>query len=204
MIDWLNSHSGAVQAITTAILVVITALYARFTAVMSTEMRRAREAELRPIVVMEPDSSSFPKTIDEAQASYADISVILKNVGPGPAIDVHTMIRSNRQGSPFFMANLGIFPPNHREPDPTHIQIRLSDTLDSVVCEVGYFDLFGVRWITRCEIEAFEDIPNVRHLMNPDVAGTRAYVPRIVAALRVRMRGFRRRISRRRDGPMAK
>ncbi len=77
MIDWLNDNSGAVQAVSVAVLAFVTASYAWFTRQMVNEMRESRSAQTRPYVVVD---------IENTRHTLCDM--VIKNIGNSPAIGV--------------------------------------------------------------------------------------------------------------------
>lgn len=112
VVDWLNKNSGAVQAIATVVLVLVTAFYviltwsiskkagkqAEASMKMAQEMERAREASLRPVLLIEPEESEGRGTIRKAVAAERgdfdeSIPCDLCNVGPGPALNVRLNVK---------------------------------------------------------------------------------------------------------------
>ena len=86
MIDWLNSNSGAVNAILVAILVGITAVYAYLTHRQVLESKKLREMTIRPVLVVTAE-------IDETYISLINLRV--ENIGGGAARNIR--LRASRE-----------------------------------------------------------------------------------------------------------
>ena len=79
IIDWLNTNSGAVQAIAIAVLVGVTWWYAKQTKKMAKEMERQRKEGRVPELTL----WGVPHTVNELGAS-----VNIQNCGRGPARNI--------------------------------------------------------------------------------------------------------------------
>ena len=100
-IDWLNANAGAVQALATVVLVLVTGFYAFRTHSIAKASKETAEAtknmivgNARPLVVLEcrEDLSYNPNN--------PRVFVGLVNVGFGPALDVVYDICSTEGGAP--------------------------------------------------------------------------------------------------------
>lgn len=86
MIDWLNSNSGAVNAILAAILVVITGVYAYLTRRQVLESKALREMAMRPDLVVTAE-------IHETHINLINFRV--ENIGSGAARSIR--LRTSRE-----------------------------------------------------------------------------------------------------------
>ena len=86
MIDWLNSNSGAVNAVLVAILVGITAVYAYLTHRQVLESKKLREMTIRPVLVVTAE-------IDETDINFINLRV--ENIGGGAARNIR--LRTSRE-----------------------------------------------------------------------------------------------------------
>ena len=101
MMDWLNSNSGAVNAILATILVIITFVYAWLTRLLVLESKELREMTMRPALIVTP----------EIHENYLHIILFkVKNIGGGVArsIRLHTKRPFTVQGEDP-LSNLGLF-----------------------------------------------------------------------------------------------
>ena len=101
MIDWLNSNSGAVNAILAAILVVITGVYAYLTRRQVLESKELREMTIRPALVVTAE-------IDETHINLINFRV--ENIGGGAARNIR--LRTSREfmrGNDRSLNELGLF-----------------------------------------------------------------------------------------------
>ena len=101
MIDWLNSNSGAVNAILAAILVVITGVYAYLTRRQVIESKELREITIRPALVVTAE-------IDETHINLINFRV--ENIGGGAARNIR--LRTSREfmrGNNRSLNELGLF-----------------------------------------------------------------------------------------------
>ena len=101
MIDWLNSNSGAVNAILAAILVVITGVYAYLTRRQVLESKELREMTIRPALVVTAE-------IDETHINLINFRV--ENIGGGAARNIR--LRTSREfmrGNNRSLNELGLF-----------------------------------------------------------------------------------------------
>ena len=101
MIDWLNSNSGAVNAILAAILVVITGVYAYLTRRQVLESKELREMTIRPALVVTAE-------IHEIHINLINFRV--ENIGGGAARNIR--LRTSREfmiGNDRSLNELGLF-----------------------------------------------------------------------------------------------
>ena len=101
MIDWLNSNSGAVNAILAAILVVITGVYAYLTRRQVLESKATREMAMRPVVIVTAEIHEMCMNIIYLRA---------RNIGGGAARKLR--LRTNRKfrtGNDKSLNDLGLF-----------------------------------------------------------------------------------------------
>ena len=101
MIDWLNSNSGAVNAVLAAILVVITGVYAYLTRRQVLESKELREMTIRPALVVTAE-------IDETHINLINFRV--ENIGGGAARNIR--LRTSREfmrGNNRSLNELGLF-----------------------------------------------------------------------------------------------
>ena len=101
MIDWLNSNSGAVNAILAAILVVITGVYAYLTRRQVLESKALREMAMRPALVVTAE-------IHEIHINLFNFRV--ENIGGGAAHSIR--LRTSREfmiGNDRPLHELGLF-----------------------------------------------------------------------------------------------
>ena len=101
MIDWLNSNSGAMNAILAAILVVITGVYAYLTRRQVLESKELREMTIRPALVVTAE-------IDETHINLINFRV--ENIGGGAARNIR--LRTSREfmrGNNRSLNELGLF-----------------------------------------------------------------------------------------------
>ena len=101
MIDWLNSNSGAVNAVLAAILVVITGVYAYLTRRQVLESKELREMTIRPTLVVTAE-------IDETHINVINFRV--ENIGGGAARNIR--LRTSREfmrGNNRSLNELGLF-----------------------------------------------------------------------------------------------
>ncbi len=114
IIDWIETNSAAIQAISMLVLVVVTGIYAWGTYVtskatkeqaeasvrMADEMRKQRYDTVRPVI----DIRSILYTKKGQDILFKDLSscgvtCTLHNIGLGPAIDVNSCIQDGNQQS---------------------------------------------------------------------------------------------------------
>ena len=101
MIDWLNSNSGAMNAILAAILVVITGVYAYLTRRQVLESKELREMTIRPALVVTAE-------IHEIHINLINFRV--ENIGGGAARNIR--LRTSREfmiGNDRSLNELGLF-----------------------------------------------------------------------------------------------
>ena len=101
MIDWLNSNSGAVNAILAAILVIITGVYAYLTRRQVLESKELREMTIRPALVVTAE-------IHEIHINF--INLRIENIGGGAARNIR--LRTSREfmiGNDSSVNELGLF-----------------------------------------------------------------------------------------------
>ena len=101
MIDWLNSNSGAVNAVLATILVVITGVYAYLTRLQVLESKELREMTIRPALVVTAE-------IDETHINLINFRV--ENIGGGAARNIR--LRTSREfmrGNNRSLNELGLF-----------------------------------------------------------------------------------------------
>jgi hypothetical protein len=180
MIDWLNSNSGAVQAIATGVLVVVTLAYVMLTAIqakasgkMAKEMREQRLALDRPNLLV-----GFLKTVppnhryvagqstEEELARFPDeLSFTVYNDGPGPAkmlaASCHDFLSEHRDyllSKEPWACTLG----GHGV--PSTIQAMLGTDDDSQAIDQGltsiiitYSDVHDRRWETHLKLSEMRD-----------------------------------------------
>ena len=82
VITWLNSNSGAITAIATAVLVVITGFYAWVTKKILEENQQMRLAFQKPIIAIYLHSAI-------TRTGYTSVCLFVENIGVGPAYDVN-------------------------------------------------------------------------------------------------------------------
>ena len=99
--DWLNSNSGAVNAILVAILVVITGIYAYQTHRQVRESKAYREMATRPFLSV---------TIELHEIHFNIINFRVENFGGGPARNIRLRpSREFRAGGDAPLSKLGLF-----------------------------------------------------------------------------------------------
>ncbi|MBI2690567.1 MAG: hypothetical protein HYX29_01285 [Solirubrobacterales bacterium] len=81
LIDELDAHSGAATVLLTAALIVVTIFYAIQNWRMAVEMRKTREAAILPKLAL-----------DFYRLAPVVVTTHVKNVGPGPAVDVDVQL----------------------------------------------------------------------------------------------------------------
>ena len=86
MIDWLNSNSGAANAISAVILMVITGVYVCLTRSQVLESKKLREMTIRPVLVVTAE-------IHEIHINIINLRV--ENIGGGPARNIR--LRTSRE-----------------------------------------------------------------------------------------------------------
>ena len=99
--DWLNSNSGALNAILVAILVVITSIYAYQTHRQVRESKAYREMATRPFLAV---------TIELHEIHFNIINFRVENFGGGPARNIRLRpSREFRVGGDAPLSGLGLF-----------------------------------------------------------------------------------------------
>ena len=197
MVDWLgdlfellNDNSGAVQAIATCILVLVTGIYAALTwcisknaakqakasAEMARETKRARQDQFRPLLLIQPvvetDSAEARDLLDLGYlAGYGELPDVLKchlsNVGPGPALGVRYRLMGPDgevdKGAVLFAAGDKRALPFRLE--PTRVPGNSQGNVRAI--RIEYKDVFGndCRSILRVELPAGEKIPRFELLL---------------------------------------
>ena len=80
IIDWINANSATVQAVSTVVLVMVTAYYAWQTRTTNRRMAQANKLSVMPAIVMEKEfvGANQPNPW----------SAIIKNIGNGPAVNL--------------------------------------------------------------------------------------------------------------------
>ena len=148
MIDWLNDNSGAVQAISVAVLAVVTAVYAwrtwsisratrnqaEATRVLAEATRDMVDATLCPVIEQWLPSDRLTNTV----------SVVYSNSGNGPAINIKwylqcedgTQMHSQRR------VQMGTHSGNDSVQFP--LEVSPGGSLPTVVAE--YESVFGALW----------------------------------------------------------
>jgi hypothetical protein len=81
IIDYLDDHAGAFTALLTAVLIAVTTYYAAQNRRMVKEMAATRELSILPKLALE-----FLRLGPTA------MDVLVKNVGPGPALDIEVRL----------------------------------------------------------------------------------------------------------------
>lgn len=79
LVSWLNENSGAIQALLTAVLVIVTTVYVVLTGRLARESRAMREAQTRPHV--RAAAQLDPRW-------WRMVNLVVENLGNGPAFDV--------------------------------------------------------------------------------------------------------------------
>ena len=101
MIDWLNSNSGAVNAISSVVLVLVTIWYVCLTRRLVLENKKLREMTMRPALVVTAE-------IDETHINLINFRV--ENIGGGAARNIR--LRTSREfmrGNNRSLNELGLF-----------------------------------------------------------------------------------------------
>ena len=163
VVDWLNKNSGAVQAMATAILVVVTAFYviltwsisknagkqAEASVRMAEEMRRSREDGSRPVLHIrriEPvELGQGLEAIREGLREWPNGDRVLckvKNIGKGPALNIKADVATDDGATQEEMGTLGVGDEAERKPFAV-IQDRES------FIEVHYQDVYRRRFFSR-------------------------------------------------------
>jgi hypothetical protein len=92
MVAYLDAHSGALIAVLTMLLVVVTALYAWLTRASVREMRKQRLDSALPIV-----TAIWMNTAGEGDAFPHNRTLSIQNSGLGPALSVRVRV-ADRKG----------------------------------------------------------------------------------------------------------
>ena len=163
MMDWLNSNSGAVNAILAAILVVITFVYAYLTRRQVLESKELREMTIRPTLVVTAE-------IHEIHINIINFRV--ENIGGGGARNIR--LRTSREfmigydrslnevglfkrGIPLlgpgrnietFLAN-ALDQPNLLRQEPLHVTVEYEDTTGRKFKEPFEIDFRSFRNLRR-------------------------------------------------------
>ena len=101
MIDWLNSNSGAVTAILTLLVVLVTGVYVYLTYRLLLESKATREMAMRPVVIVTAEIHEMYMNI---------IHLRVRNIGGGAARRI--CLRTNRKfmiGKDQSLDDLGLF-----------------------------------------------------------------------------------------------
>ena len=101
MIDWLNYNSGAVTAISTSLVVLVTSVYVYLTYRLLLESKATREMAMRPVVIVTAEIHEMYMNI---------IHLRVKNIGDGAARTIR--LRTNRKfmiGNDKSLDDLGLF-----------------------------------------------------------------------------------------------
>ena len=101
MIDWLNYNSGAVTAILTALVVLVTGVYVYLTYRLLLESKVTREMAMRPVVIVTAEIHEMYMNI---------IHLRVRNIGGGAARRI--CLRTNRKfmiGKDKSLDDLGLF-----------------------------------------------------------------------------------------------
>lgn len=173
MIEWLNTNSGAVQAMAMIVLVVVTAIYAWLTRSMASEMQKARFDSLHPdLVICETRSNTtdpfdfrlvqeqrvrFRKpSLNETASGF--IRMHIHNFGSGSARNIVVKAYSDNK----LVGNRDVLPLGIDYSCSVELPIRFESandaSLSSVVIE--YDDLFGRSHTTRTELGKTEGTPS--------------------------------------------
>jgi hypothetical protein len=143
--DWLNENAGAVQAIFAGVLVLVTIFSVAFSAVVVRRMREAGTDALRPIV-----------TIAVVGSQYGNLSFVprvftcvLRNMGPGPALDITYMPHPNAGDEADIAGSLG--------PDEDRFLKKAIKADGSDVIHVFYRDVFNNRFSSEIPIKIDDD-----------------------------------------------
>jgi hypothetical protein len=157
---WFDVHSGAVQAVATVVLVVVTIWYARLTRASAIaaresadaarasveEMRQQRRDNVRPVLVL--SEAKLRSEGDAALRSYA-FSVNVLNVGAFTAFDVRLSVPVAELTSYGHISHLK---PNDTPPQGiaagTQERISPRDFRGDYVFTVSYRDVLGYRYAT--------------------------------------------------------
>jgi len=154
VIDWLNDNSGAVQAIATATLVVVTAVYAWSTHRMAREMAETRRGSLRPIIGINP-----------SKRDHSVISTRIENYGAGPALDVWFLCFDGRAVKENRIDVLAVDAEERELRHGGWIQGQWPLLVDPVSGEarVHYRDVFGDEWTTALKLKGFQNRTRDEH-----------------------------------------
>ena len=101
LIDWLNDNSGAVTAILTSLLVLVTCVYVYLTYRLLLESKATREMAMRPVVIVTAEIREMYMNI---------IHLRVRNIGGGAARKIR--LRTNRKfrtGNDKSLDDLGLF-----------------------------------------------------------------------------------------------
>jgi hypothetical protein len=176
VIDWLNDNSGAVQAIVTCILVIVTAVYAYLTRSisrnaakqaeasikMAEEMRRSREDGPRPVLDIQQIEQDEFGVDDEAmlravtQLTHDDyVWCKLGSIGRGPALNIKTSLMNDRAITQSDLGTLGV----NDETGLTCLAALQGDQ-GKYVC-VEYADVYRRRFFSRRPVIFGENGPHL-------------------------------------------
>jgi len=146
VIDWLNDNSGVVEAISVALLVVVTAVYACATARMAKASRAIADATLRPAIFHWISGQPVPTDGEET------VSVNYQNVGSGPAANIHWLL------DPVIAGQITVTPRrvmmNVGEKSEGSLGTKLKFPLPDggVFVVARYGDLTGTTWESRLNL----------------------------------------------------
>ncbi len=171
-LQFLNANSGAIQAIATVILVIVTYWYARLTRSAVSEASSARLDARLPII----DPLELRGPIKNTQTGER-LEIHLKNIGYGPALDVRLVLPNGVQqdignlaeeetgwyGIPMQqneLQKIADLPKLKRTINIKYFDVFSREVVSLVAMEVNHHDNGSEKWFTLY-IETW-------HLFNPD------------------------------------
>lgn len=108
-VEWLNVNSGAVMAIFTVILVVVTAYYAIETSKMSRHMEAANQLTFRPYILIQGAPNSFIKNLI---ISKSNTGISLANIAEGYSFTALKDVNTDIDYFVYSLKNTGNVPAN--------------------------------------------------------------------------------------------
>jgi len=132
MIETITNLSPVINAISTVVLVVVTAAYAYLTLGMVRETRRARKQEVTPAM-----------TLDVEGVSISTMAPKVTNIGNGPALDVTGTVKLHPGGEEHEIQTKNIPPGDFTGSMSPEVTTDTHEEYDSLVVEGSYKDVYG-------------------------------------------------------------
>lgn len=154
---WLNTNAGAVQAIFTVALILVTAWYAKTTRDQLGEAIAARQQALMPYIQVTDFSASV--TVKDGKVTSFGARFDLANTGPGPALGVTGFLRDERMGGLVYTFGHAFLASNERLKDfgvllqTVHFREELFGQDFPTHVWIEYRDLLGRWWATRYPVK---------------------------------------------------